>query len=143
MFYTDNSGNPTGEFGTTNLDYHISYLSIPIYYGLKIKNLTINLGIQTSFALASRGHWISKMPYNGAVLTFEDASELNIDSYDFGPKAGISYNINKHFSAEASYYYGVSNILSPTAPSEWKWKIQQITIGLRYKLFSTEPKSKT
>ena len=142
IIYTDNFGNPTGEFGTTNLDYHISYFSIPVYYGFKIKSLTINLGVQTSFAFASRGHWISKAPYNGSTLTFEDEGKLNIDSYDFGPRAGLIFNLSKRIAVEATYYYGINNILSTTAPPEWNWKIQQITLGLRYKFFMLVKKDK-
>lgn len=134
--YNDKFGNPLNDYFITNLDYHISYFSIPVYYGYKIKGLTINLGAQASLALSSRGHWIGTAPSNGSILTFEGEDELNIDSYDFGPRAGIMYDLSKRLAVEASYYYGINNILSNTAPPEWIWKIQQITLGLRYKFFT-------
>ncbi len=135
-------GNPTEGFGITNIDYHISYFSIPIYYGFKIKKLTINLGVQTSFAFASRGHSIDKTTYNGNTFTSENESKLNIDKFDFGPRTGLLFNLSKRFAFEATYYYGLNNILSNTAPPDWKWKIQQITIGLRYKFFTLIKKDK-
>jgi opacity protein-like surface antigen len=139
MLSTDNFGNINGEYGKINYDYHISYFSIPVYYGLKVKNMIINLGVQTSFAIASRGHWIVREDFNGIILTFEDESKINIDSYDFGPRAGVIFNLYKRFGIEATYYYGINNIMSSTAPPEWNWKIQQFTLGLCYKfLFFTK-----
>lgn len=51
---TDTNGNKVG-FSSDILYRHISYLSILVYYGYTFKWLTINGGIQVSYALASSG----------------------------------------------------------------------------------------
>lgn len=138
----DNFGNQIGVYSTSNLDYHISYFTIPIYYGVKINRLTINFGVQTSFTLASRGHVIGEASYSGGVLKFEDEGKLNITNFDFGLRAGLMYKLTKRIAAEATYYHGISNIMGPTAPADWNWKVQQITIGLRYKLLVLKKEDK-
>jgi hypothetical protein len=131
-----NLGGPALEFGISNLNYRIFYLSFPIYYGFKIKSFTINLGTQTSLALASRATWISKRTYNGSIINTEGNGKLNIDLYDFGPRVMLTFNFLEKFAIEATYYYGINNIMSNTAPPSWNWKVQQITFGLHYRFLS-------
>lgn len=139
--YLDNLGNPVEKLATINIDYHISYFSIPIYYGFKIKGLTLNLGLQTSLAIANRLYYVSNTPNGGSIALSKDEEftfknkgkgKSNIDFYDFGLRSGLVFNLNKRFAIEATYYYGINNILGTNAPSKWNWKVQQITIGLRY-----------
>ncbi len=131
----DNNGNSAGE----DLDIvyrHISYLSLPIYYGFKFKKLIINLGIQSSLALASSGEERGQF---GGIVVSNNFTKLNIDNYDFGIRAGIFVSLSKKFSLEVNYYYGINNILSNSVNiPNWSWKVQQATIGIRYKLFSKE-----
>lgn len=131
----DNNGNSAGEH--IDIIYrHISYLSFPIYYGFKFKKLSINLGVQSSLALASSGE--ERGQFGGTVVS-NNFTKLNIDNYDFGARAGMFINLSKRFSLDLNYYYGFNNILnnSVTIPN-WKWKVQQATIGLCYKIFSKE-----
>jgi len=140
FIYTDALGNPLGVDGSINTDYHLSYLSVPIYYGLKLKKLAIHLGIQAGLAVTNSAHQKTETPYNGQILRSETTGKMNIDKYDAGIKGALIYNLSKRFSVEAGYYCGVNNIMSNNAPSEWNWKIQQITLGLRYKIFTKDRK---
>ncbi len=131
----DNNGNSAGE--DIDIIYrHISYLSIPIYYGFKFKKLNINLGIQSSLALASSGE--ERGQFGGTAIS-NNFAKLNIDNYDFGARAGMFINLSKRFSIDLNYYYGINNILNDNVNiPNWSWKVQQATIGLCYKLFSKE-----
>jgi hypothetical protein len=131
----DNNGKNVGE--DIDMIYrHISYLSLPIYYGFKFKKLSFNLGIQTSLALASSGE--ERGQFGGTVIS-NNFTKLNIDNYDFGARAGMFINLSKRFSIDLNYYYGINNILSNNINiPNWSWKVQQATIGLCYKLFSKE-----
>lgn len=128
----------SGQFVTSNFWRHISYLGFPIYYGFNFKNLNVNLGFQANLMLASSGHEITQGPYNGKTRTWEyKSSKLGIDNYDYGARAGILLYLTKKFSIEANYYYGLNNILKDTkASSVWTWKVQQATVGIRYKFKS-------
>ncbi len=131
-------GPPSGQFVTTNTWRHISYLGLPIYFGINFKKLNVNLGFQANLLLASGGQEIGQAPYNGKIQTWDTkSSKLNIDNYDYGARAGILLNLTSRFSIEVNYYYGLNNILKDTkASSVWTWKVQQATVGLRYKFKS-------
>ncbi len=141
-YYSDLMGNLTAEYFTTKLDYHLSCLSLPVYYGFTYREFTIHLGGQVSYVLKSRGHWITEACVNNETIQFEDEGELNLDGYDFGPRAGLMFNLSKQFAIEASYYYGLNNILANPTPEGWDWKVQQMMLGLRYKLWRAEKKEK-
>ena len=130
---TDNFGNPTGQFITNDISRHLSYLSVPIYYGFFIKKLNVNFGLQTSMLLKSSGLSKAKSPdNNGGYYNFElKLDNLPVKDFDFGAKLGLSYALTNRFSIEATYYYGLLNIYKYNS-ADFKYKIQQITIGLRF-----------
>lgn len=133
---TDNIGNPTGLVWSDNIWRHISYLGVPIYFGYNFKKLNVNLGFQTNFTIASSGREKGQAPFNGDVVTWENkANKLGIDNYDYGLRAGVFFKLTDKFSIETNYYYGLNNILKYKIGS-WKWTVQQMTVGLHYKLFS-------
>lgn len=132
----DINGNNVG-ISTGNLYKHISYLSLPICYGFKFNKLTINVGFQTSFVLISSAREKGQSTHNGDVTTWDNKfKELNIDSYDFGPRAGVTYNLTDKFAIEGTYYFGVNNICG-NDELNWTWRVQQATVGLRYTFLTT------
>ncbi len=141
--FTDQNGNPTGEYGVDNFFTHITYVGLPIYYGFKIKKLTLNLGAQTAYAIASGGREKGQAAdgYGGITTWDNKFDKLNIDAFDFGARVGLIFNLTNRFAIEGTYYYGISNILKKNVNnSELKWKIQQITIGLHYTFFTINKK---
>ena len=123
--------NGSGQ-GTETIHKHISYLCFPIYYGFKFNKFTFNLGIQSSLVISSSNDVKWEVTFNGDVNTWDNKlSELNIDSYDFGPRAGIIFNLSDKFAIEGTYYFGVYNILDNGEQSQ-SWRVQQGTIGIRY-----------
>lgn len=135
---TDINGNKAG-FSSNILYRHISYLSIPVYYGYTFKLLTINGGLQVSYTLASSGREKSSVILNEAEEYRESANrnvdDINITKFDFGPRAGMVYQLNSKLAVEASYYYGLNNILKGGSPA-WKLGVQQAILGIRYDLWS-------
>jgi hypothetical protein len=137
---TDNNGNFTGEYTEDNIYRHIYYLGVPVYFGYSFKKLNVNLGFQTNFVLASSGEEKGQVILGGQSYTWNNKSkDLGINSYDFGARFGLLYKLSDRFLIETNYYYGLTNIIkvsSDALKKNWTWKVQQVTIGLRYKIFS-------
>lgn len=128
--FTDATGNSVG-FSNGNIFKHISYLSVPIYYGIKFNKTLVNVGFQTSFVLANSGRQKGKATLNGEESEIDlKYDKLFIDRMDFGPRAGIIFDLNDNFAVEGTFYYGIKNLLG--SPSSFTWKIQQATVGFRY-----------
>lgn len=119
-----------------NIGYrYISYLSFPVYYGLKINKLTINAGFQISCTLSSSGREKSYAILNGIKYSSDNKTDnINIKRFDYGPKAVIIYNLTDKLAFEGTYYYGFNNIQKGN-PILWKLKVQQATLGIRYTLW--------
>lgn len=139
-------GYPSIEGTQSDFTYEsISYVSLPVYYGYTFNKLTFNAGFQISYAFSSSGCNESNYDYT---LIAEDGSrqvnkgswtheldDLDIKDFDFGPRVGIIYQLTNRLSMEGMFYYGINNI-KPTNSSEEELKIQQMTVGIRYGLWS-------
>ncbi|HAH24870.1 MAG TPA: hypothetical protein DCL77_14145 [Prolixibacteraceae bacterium] len=143
--FVDEYGNSIGN-ATALIYRHISYLSLPVYYGYTIKRLTINGGFQISYVLSSSG--TNESSNNFTLITEEgnqiirreggmnrELNDLDIKAFDFGPRAGFIYRLTHRLSMEGMFYYGLSNINQIKSTSE-KLKIQQMTVGIRYSLWT-------
>lgn len=119
---------------TTDLDKRISYLSLPIYYEHRFHKLGFNVGFQVSVALSSSGREKGQATISGDVTTWDNNfDELNIDLYDYGPRAGILYKISDKLSIEGTCYYGLNNILASERPIS-NWQVRKVNLGIRYTL---------
>ena len=129
MEFRDNYGNNTGH-AKGYIDKNISYLSLPIYYGIKTDKLIIKLGLQASYKLSSSIKSKTEGINNGEPTSWNSPKrKLNIKKYDFGPKAGVILELTDKISLEGEYYYGLSNI-----NKDLKWKVQQLSVGVRYSI---------
>lgn len=133
-YYTlDGSGN-RNYMGHRKDDFyrHISYLSLPIYYGFKISRLVINAGVQVSYSISSSGREKDHAVFEGENYNTDiKTNDINIKHFDYGPRAGIIYHLTSKLAVEGTYYYGLNNIQKGDPPS-WKLKVQQATLGIRY-----------
>ncbi|MBI4931362.1 MAG: PorT family protein [Bacteroidetes bacterium] len=138
----DTLGNPMGISFVDNFYRRITYIGLPIYYGLKIKKLTINIGVQTSFALTNKETHESYIQYpKSSNPSGRDIfGKLSIDNYDFGARLGISYDFTDIFGIETKYYYGINNIYKN---NDYSWKVRQMTVGLHLKIFTSKRESET
>jgi len=150
MVYWDNNKYlvaPYIEGYRSDITYeHISYLSLPVYFGVTYKRLTINGGFQISYVLSSSGSNESSNNYillteEGNRITREEdginreLDNLDIKAFDFGPRAGIVYRLTNRLSMEGMFYYGLNNI-NQLKSTEEALKIQQMTVGIRYALWN-------
>ena len=135
--YTQWGGNKNDQM--TFISYrHISYLSLPVFYGLRFKKLIINAGFQTSYSFSSSERYKSVITLDETIHTVDEKSDdINIKKIDFGPKAELIYNLNERLAIEGSYYYGIHNIQKGDAPI-WTLKIQQASLGIRYTLWANQ-----
>lgn len=133
IYIIDFNGTNIGQ-GTSNTYFHISYLTLPVYYGLKLNKLTLNFGFQGSVLLGSNGRSKGQIHYTQQIVTWDNKSKgLNIDKFDFGPRAGVIFNLTDKLAVEGIYYHGINNILANNISME-TWRIRQIIVGLRYNL---------
>ena len=96
-----------GVIGNVKIDFnkHLSYISLPIFYGYKLKRFKIELGIQLSLLLTSSGNGQTKMLYNGDNSTSENKyDDLLIDNYDYGSILGLSYDITDKIIVVGNFY---------------------------------------
>ncbi len=138
----DSLGNPIYVSLVHNYYRHISYIGLPIQYGLKLRKLTINIGLQASFSFVNkeRDEFYASYPKSTSHTTSNTYSKLYIDNYDFGARAGMVFNFTKKFAIDATYYYGINNIYKN---NDYIWTVQQMTIGLQYKFFTTGQTNET
>ncbi|MHB8260870.1 MAG: outer membrane beta-barrel protein [Bacteroidia bacterium] len=141
---------PTGQLITTDTYQHISYLSLPIYYGIKVKRFTFNIGLQTSVVLMSSGEQTvqtkditsSQIVVSSSTSSYK-TNNLPIKQFAFGEVTKITYNLTNTFAIEANYYWGLSNIYKNTSSvyaGITLWRTQQLTIGLRYTFLTLKKK---
>ena len=131
---TDDLGRTTG-YLIEKVWHNHSYLGLPVYFGYRIKNFSINLGFQINYMLTGSSIDKVEVPGNGTTQTYETIhKKLSFDNFDYGPRIGVTYGISKRFSVEANYYYGLNNLFPNNNP-HYKCNIQQLTAGLRFKLF--------
>lgn len=137
---SDMYGNKTGTFISTTF-WNISYIALPVYYGFRIKKFNINLGGQASVMVASSYNHKSHIKMdNGETDDIRTGDDLNnIDRFDFGPRAGLFFDLSEKFALEANYYFGLNDIISGNHVISRR--NQQLTVGLRYK-FLRLPKNK-
>lgn len=97
----------------TEKDYlHVSYLSLPLYYTLSGANISAHLGVQGNWSIQEGGKTVSDFTLNGlpehSEVTYDT---LGFKNFDFGPVAGIRYNITEKLFAGLDYYLGLLNLV--------------------------------
>ncbi len=147
--YTNYPNGATPLLSTATISKHISYLSLPVYYGINVKKFTFNVGMQFSVRLLSSAQEVIQDNYTnnasgfGFVLipstTNYNYKRLSIKDVDFGERVGIIYHITNKFAIEGNYYYGFNNIY-PNNHRTTIWRTQQMTLGIRYTFLTIKKK---
>lgn len=141
----DDKGNIIGH--TDNEEWiHFSYISLPIYYGLRLNKLTIIAGWQTSLLLYQNIRYHREWTYYSKAYHDDNNTGkfTNLNSYDYGIRIGVLYRLTDKFSIDWNYYQGLNNIMNP---KKYEWmpsvnlKNQQMTIGIRYAFWTSKTKN--
>ena len=130
---TDAQGIFTGDFIISDVKRSLSYIGIPLYYGLNFDKWSFNIGVRASLLLASSGSEKGEVPLpNGEVTTFSNETDmLNIDSFDFGLRFGMNYKISDIGFIEGNFFHGIKDLQE----TKILRKTYQATLGLKYRLF--------
>lgn len=115
---------------------HFSYISVPAYFGIILKKLTINIGAQVLLDFGTKGLEKFQITEGRSDTSWSNKIDLlPIKGVNVVPRLGVVYDLTNKLSIEASYYHGINNILRKSVPDR-KWRAQQLTVGLRFKLYS-------
>jgi len=124
-------------------DTHLSYLEIPIYYGLKFDKLTLRAGVLAAVLLKStqysKGYTYASYGLGSLYDNYWDRESnlTDVATFDFGVNAGVMFNFSKNIAIECTYYQGFNYLIqNPDSSKKRNWKIQQISLGIRYTFFS-------
>lgn len=115
---------------TENINTHLSYIGIPLYFGYKIKKMIVNIGFQYLYMIYSSS--VDKFQIESQSFELRK-SNLNLIKYNYGPSILFLFKLSEKINIEANYYYGL-NTISKIIDFENR-KIQQLTFGLKYKIF--------
>ena len=149
-YYTNYPNGKTPLLSTATISKHISYLSLPVHYGINVKKFTFNVGMQFWVRLLSSaqevvydnftyGNFSNYLTPNTTTYNYK---RWIIKDVDFGETVGIIYHFTNKFAIEGNYYYGFNNIY-PNNRRTTQWKTQQITLGLRYAFLTLKKKEIT
>ncbi len=123
----------------------LNYISLPIYYGLKFKKLSINLGIQPSFVVTNYCDGENYVNLSGGQVGSQKyyvrKQKLGVGSFDLGAKASLDYHVFKGFYIVANYFWG-KNKLHVDSYLIKEAQIEQLTIGLKYSFINKEKSKK-
>lgn len=133
-----------GEVNTINsanssTAYHLSYLTLPVYVGVKVKGFNVALGWQTGLML--RGTYRNKSNHLiddewAEMTTF--SNDIGFDQFDFGSTLEVGYNLTEKWNIHFNYYQGLNDLLPSglIVIDEIKpWRNSQFTLGCSYNFF--------
>ncbi len=127
------SNTEVENYSTYNVTRHISCIGLPFYFGYNYKRFNFNLGFQAALLFSSWEQNTGQIVVDYIYPT--TIKSIGNSTFDFGAKTGLIYKLSDRFSLEANYYYGMMNLIRDKYYSEnGKWKVQQMTIGLRCRL---------
>jgi hypothetical protein len=138
IHYADYNGTLTGEYSKNNVYRHVYFLGIPVYCGYNFKKVNINFGCQTNISLIGEGKDKGQAFLQGNSYTWDNKWEKFTTFYfDIGTYAAIRYAFIKELSIELNYYLGLTNLIKDrTLKNYWKWKVQQLSVGVCYTFYS-------
>ena len=92
-----------------NADIRLDYLNIPVMAKVNLGPLFLQGGVQFGFLVGKPE--VSRYITNVRVGTLLDKDSYN--SFDFGVGAGLGFNLNRRFFAEARYTHSLTNVFDP------------------------------
>lgn len=131
MNVTDQNFNVIGKYtGVTY--YHITSISIPLYYGITFTKVGWLLGAEFALPIYSGYNLRTNMTYYDInETTKESGSPLYIDPINFYGRIGFEYIVSNKLSLRIIYSHGINTI---TKKNGSPWKTLQASFGLRYSL---------
>ena len=91
-----------------NADIRLDYLNIPVMAKVNLGPLFLQGGVQFGFLVSKPK--VNRLT-NTSLFTLLDKDSYN--SFDFGVGAGLGFNFNRRFFAEARYTHSLTNVFDP------------------------------
>ena len=90
----------------------VNYLSVPVYYGFRIRQLTVSVGVRTAFMVNSRGMDEVEYPdlYGHIINDKQELTDLHLCKVSVGPMLALHYQPAERWEIELNYWYGMNNI---------------------------------
>jgi Outer membrane protein beta-barrel domain len=112
---------------------HLTYGAIPIFYKLKMERLYLKLGWQTMFLSKSNSDSQTTLTFDGETSTTKMKEDIKgLTKLDFGPKAGLEFQLSERAALSLQYYHGLKNMLGED--SSYNRYNRQATLGIQYSL---------
>lgn len=129
----DQSFNIIGK-ETSDTYYHITSISLPVYYGLQFNKLGLLFGAEMAIPIYSGYNLTRNISYYDVNETTKQSdSPLNIDRVNFYGRIGFEWLITEKVLLRASYSHGLNII---TRENGLPWKTHQASLGIRYRLMN-------
>ena len=129
----DQSSNVIGK-ETFDTYYHITSLSLPVYYGLQFNKVGLLFGAEMAMPIYSGYNLRRNISYYAVnEITKQNDSPLYIDRVNFYARIGFEWLISENVLIRASYNHGLNII---TRENGLPWKTHQASLGIRYNLIN-------
>jgi len=112
------------------------YLSLPVSFKLQFWRVGLSSGFQVQYFLHVKEKEVYRI-INSVGDIYRESKETKKQGFkkiNYGPIAELSFRISPSCSIQASYYYGLNNILRREYNIGFSRKIRQLTVGLRFYL---------
>jgi len=143
--YGYSSGLYLGE-GYNEIHRKASYLTLPLYYSLRLSNLSLQIAIQVAVLVSDKntqtfgvnGNDFYEIygydSYFGSIMVYDIATNV-----DYGFRLGANYKISDRLAIELTYYKGLKDIYSeaPSFYPIYSLFTEQFLIGIRYTIFKS------
>lgn len=111
-------------------NYHITSISLPVYYGLQFNKVGLLFGAEMAMPIYSGYNLTRTLKYYDVnEITKESGPPLYIDRVNFYGRIGFEWLITDKVLLRATYSHGL-NLITRKNGSEWK--THQGSIGIRY-----------
>ncbi|MFT5823889.1 MAG: hypothetical protein ACI8ZM_005154 [Crocinitomix sp.] len=126
------------EFMYWSIKRHFTYLTLPIYVGINLKELQFSVGLQWGVLFRERIIRVTNFHESeGVPESIVKSKNSVVDPLDFGINLGLRYSFNEKWKVHANFYHGMNDLnvpnefdLEPTNP----WHNSQFTVGISYRL---------
>lgn len=123
-------------------NYDISYLSIPLYYGVNFNKIAVNIGVVPIYRFIYYFKWETETITNGVKSTETLRSKKYKSSiandFHIGTRAAVAYQLNDRINLEVQYYINSNRLLGADITVYHSDLIDQTTLGIRYALNKQE-----
>lgn len=124
----------------TTLDFYLSYVTVPIYLTVELKNISVGAGVRPGLNIIDQAVLNETGEILGSPYEIKNARyEYNLKFFDFGPSFFLDYQFSERWGAGISAYTSALKVKHKTYGA--LWYNYQFGIGLNYTFSSRVSKA--